>query len=167
MAEVLTPVEIQKKVFNKGFRGYVEQEVDEFIEKVRMYYERLYKENMEMKDLIADLNDKLNQYKILEETLKDTLVVAQQSAEEVKKNAEKEKELIIKEAEEQAKKIIQSANLNVIRINSEYEEAIKEFNIFKTRFTTFLKAQLEMINLGEWVNDVDYERKEAEIKNGE
>ena len=36
MAEVLTPVEIQKKVFNKGFRGYVEQEVDEFIEKVRM-----------------------------------------------------------------------------------------------------------------------------------
>ncbi|HHU69002.1 MAG TPA: DivIVA domain-containing protein [Thermoanaerobacterales bacterium] len=164
---MLTPVEIQKKVFNKGFRGYVEQEVDEFIEKVRMYYERLYKENMEMKDLIADLNDKLNQYKILEETLKDTLVVAQQTAEEVKKNAEKEKELIIKEAEEQAKKIIQSANLNVIRINSEYEEAIKEFNIFKTRFTTFLKAQLEMINSGEWVNDVDYERKEAEIKNGE
>lgn len=166
MAEVLTPVEIQKKEFNKGFRGYVEQEVDEFIEKVRIYYEDLYKENMEMKELIAELNDKLKQYKTLEETLKDTLVVAQQTAEGVKKNAEKEKDLILKEAEEQAKRILQSANLNVVQINREYEEAIKEFNIFKIRFTTFLKAQLEMINSGEWVKNEDFVKKEDE-KNGE
>ena len=68
MAEVLTPVEY-KKVFNKGFRGYVEQEVDEFIEKLGCIMNVFIREYGD-EDLIADLNDKLNQYKILRKPLK-------------------------------------------------------------------------------------------------
>ncbi|HHY13365.1 MAG TPA: DivIVA domain-containing protein [Thermoanaerobacterales bacterium] len=161
MDELLTPVEIDKKEFNKGFRGYVEQEVDEFVEKIKGYYERLYKENMEKEEQISNLNERLEHYKVLEETLRETLVVAQQTAEDVIKNAEKEKELILKEAEDEAKKILQVANLNVVQVKNEYEQAKKEYNIFKTRFTTFLNAQLEMIDSGEWVQDAEPIKKEG------
>ncbi|MDK2902064.1 MAG: cell division initiation protein [Thermosediminibacterales bacterium] len=167
MSVTLTPLDIQKKSFKKGFRGYVKQEVDEFIEKVRVDYERLYKENAEMKELLEELKEKINHYRNIEDTLQNTLILAQQTAEEVKANAKKEKELIIREAEEQAKKILQSANLKVVDVNREYQEALKEFNIFKTRFITFLKAQLEMIEAGEWPEKINTEGGDQEHKNGE
>ncbi|NPV43129.1 MAG: DivIVA domain-containing protein [Firmicutes bacterium] len=167
MSVTLTPLDIQKKSFKKGFRGYAKQEVDEFIEKVRVDYERLYKENAEMKELLEELKEKINHYRNIEDTLQNTLILAQQTAEEVKANAKKERELIIREAEEQAKKILQSANLKVVDVNREYQEALKEFNIFKTRFITFLKAQLEMIEAGEWPEKINTEGGDQEHKNGE
>jgi len=55
----------------------------------------------------------------------------------------------------------------VVDVNREYQEALKEFNIFKTRFITFLKAQLEMIEAGEWPEKINTEGGDQEHKNGE
>lgn len=143
---MIKPLDIQNKEFSKAFRGYSENEVDEFLDRIIESFEKLTNENEELKEKNKLLNEQLGKYNSLEKTLKDTLVVAQSTAEEVAMNANKKAEIIIKEAEDKARKIIENANDEVIRINKEYEEAKKEFQIFKTRFKTLLQAQLDTIN---------------------
>lgn len=143
---MITPLDIQNKEFKKVMRGYRESEVDEFLDKVIVDYEKLYKENIELKDKIALLNEQIDRYSNLEKTLNNTLIVAQNAAEEVGLNSQKKAELIISEAEIRSSKLIEDANSEVYKIRREYEEVKKQLYIFKTRFKTLLEAQLEVIN---------------------
>lgn len=143
---MLTPLEIQNKEFKKGIRGYKETDVDGFLDEVIVDYEKIYKENMQLKEKIDMLSDQVKHYNDIEETLQNTLVVAQSAAEEVRVNARKKAELIIREAEEDARKIISNANNEVLGVKNEYESIKKEIAVFKTRFRTFLKSQLESID---------------------
>ncbi len=142
---MITPLDIQNKEFTKAIRGYKEVEVDDFLDKVIESYEKVYNENIEFKEKIRLLEEQLEKYNSIEKTLKDTLVVAQSTAEEVAMNANQKAELIIREAEEKGKKIISDANNEVLNIRREYEEAKKEFHIFKTRFKTLLESQLNIV----------------------
>jgi len=142
----MTPMDIRNKEFKKGFRGYSEEEVDLFIDKVVSDYEKLYKENIELKDKLNSINERLDSYSEIEKTLQSTLVVAQKTAEDIISNARKEAEMIIKESEENRKKIIADANQSVIDINREYEELRKQLQIFKTRYKTFLESELNNLD---------------------
>jgi cell division initiation protein len=142
----LTPMDIHNKEFARGFRGYNEDEVDQFLDKIVDEFEKLYKENIEQKDKISALGDQISQYRTMENTLKETLVTAQKTADEVTALAQKKAELILKEAEEQARRIIESANSNVVEIKKEYQEAKKQVQIFKSKFRTLLETQMEMVS---------------------
>jgi len=142
---LLTPMDIQNKEFKKGFRGYSEDEVDEFLDQIMIDYEKLYKENMELKEKIEKTHDQMDKYKNIEETLKNTLIVAQSSAEEVRGNALKKSELIIGEAEQQAKEILHNSRSEVEKVKQEYEEVKKQMQIFKTRYKTLLQSQLDAV----------------------
>lgn len=143
---MLTPMEIHNKEFKKGMRGYKEEEVDEFLDKVVTDFEKLYRENGELKDKLSVINEKVDSYNLMEKTLQNTLVVAQTTAEDVVVNARKKSEIIIKEAEEQAKRIVEEANKSVIDIHREYENLKKDAQVFKTRFRTLLESELESLN---------------------
>lgn len=149
---MLTPLDIQNKEFGKGFRGYSQSEVEDFLDQIIVDYEKLYKENKEFKEKISMLNDQLNHYDNIQDTLNNTLVVAQKTAEEVNLNAKNEAEQIIKEANQKAKSIINEAHSEVIKIQEEYENIKKEMLVFKTRFKTLIKSQLETIDV--YFNDV-------------
>jgi len=138
-------MDIQNKEFKKGFRGYSEDEVDEFLDQIMIDYEKLYKENMELKEKIEKTHDQMDKYKNIEETLKNTLIVAQSSAEEVRGNALKKSELIIGEAEQQAKEILHNSRSEVEKVKQEYEEVKKQMQIFKTRYKTLLQSQLDAV----------------------
>ncbi|WP_371370901.1 DivIVA domain-containing protein [Sporomusa aerivorans] len=146
---MLTPLEIHNKEFKRSFRGYNEEEVDEFLDRVIKDYETLYRENMDLKETIERLNSKLEHYQHMENTLHSTLVIAQETAEEVKLNAKKETELIMKEAEIRAQKLIEEALAKVRKLTGEYEELQKQSQVFRTRLRTLLQAQMEMLNTAE------------------
>jgi len=143
---MLTPLDIHNKEFKHGFRGYKEDEVDEFLDGVIKDYETLYRDNIELKETIERLNSKLEHYQHMENTLHSTLVIAQETAEEVKLNAKKETELIIKEAEISAQKLVEESMAKVRRMTAEYEELQKQSQVFRTRLRTLLQAQMEMLN---------------------
>jgi cell division initiation protein len=82
-------------------------------------------------------------------TLHNTLVIAQETAEEVKINAKKETELIIKEAEVRARELVEEAMSKVRKATAEYDELQKQTQIFRTRQKTLLQAQLEMLTKAE------------------
>jgi cell division initiation protein len=150
---MLTPLDIQNKEFGKSFRGYKETEVDSFLDEIIVDYEKIYKENIELKDKIGALSNTLKQYNNLEETLKNTLIVAQSTAEDVTNSAKKKSELIIEEAEINAKGIIEEAHEKVIAIEKEYEDLKKDIYVFKTRFKSLIEAQLS--TLEEYYTDND------------
>lgn len=146
---MLTPLDIHNQEFKRSFRGYNEEEVDEFLDRVIKDYEQLYRENIEIKESLDRLNSKLEHFQNMENTLHNTLVIAQETAEEVKLNAKKETELLIKETEIKAQKMIEEAMGKVRKMNGEYEELQKQAQIFRTRIRTLLQAQLEMVKNAE------------------
>lgn len=143
---MLTPMDIRNTEFKKGFRGYNEEEVDMFMDKIVADYEKQYRENIELKEKLNTINDRLESYSEMEKTLQSTLIVAQRTSEDIVNNARKEAELIIREAEEKRKNIMNQANADVIDINKQIEELKKQLQIFKTRYRTFLEAELESID---------------------
>ncbi len=143
---MLTPLDIQNKEFKRGVRGYKEVEVDAFLDEIMMDYEKIYKENIELKDKISMLNDQLKHYNKIEETLQNTLVVAQSTAEEVRTNAKKNAELIIKEAEDDSRRIVEEGRNEALKVREEFETLKKDMLVFKTRFKTLLQSQLESVN---------------------
>ena len=81
-------------------------EVDEFLDDIADEFERLFNENIDYKDRLETLEEKIEQYRNIEDTLKKTLVSAQQQAEEMKQNAKKESDLILRDAELKSRGII-------------------------------------------------------------
>jgi cell division initiation protein len=146
---MLTPLDIHNKEFKRSFRGYSEDEVDEFLDRVVKDYEQLYRENLDLKETIDRLNSKLDHFQHMENTLHNTLVIAQETAEEVKLNAKKETELMIKEAEVRSQRLIDEAMSKVRRMTGEYEELQKQAQIYRTRMRTLVQAQLEMLKSSE------------------
>ena len=143
---MITPMDIRNKEFKKTFRGYKENEVDEFLDKLTGDYERIYRENGELKDKISIDNERIESYNNMEKSLQSTLLIAQTTAEDIVSNSRKKAEMIIKEAEEQARRIIEDANTSVIKVNKDFEELKKEVQVFKTRFKTLLESELEALN---------------------
>ena len=136
---MITPLDIENKEFKKGLRGYNENEVDSYLDEIKKEYENLYRENIELKDKLNALTEQIKRYKTIEETLKETLIVAQQTAEEVNASAQRKSSLIIDEAHHQAKKIVEQANNDVIQIKKDYENIRKEFVVFKGKFKSLLE----------------------------
>lgn len=139
-------MEIHNKEFPRKMRGYNEDEVDMFLDQVVEEFERLYKENIDMKDRISLLNDQTNHYKSMEHTLNETLIIAQKTADNVVVNAQNKSEAIIRDAEVQAKRSIDIANNEVVRIQREYEDVKKQIQIFKTRLKSMLETQIEILS---------------------
>lgn len=142
---MLTPLDIQNKEFKKAFRGYNEEEVDEFLEQVHKGYERLYRDNIDLKETAGQLKTQIQHFQNLENTLHNTLVVAQETAEDVKLNAKKEAELLRKEAEVQAQRLLDEASAQVQRLQGEYDELRNQWQLYRSRLRLLAQAQLELL----------------------
>jgi len=146
---MLTPLDIHNKEFKRGFRGYNEEAVDDFLDQVVKDYEKLYCDNVELKEGLERVSSKLEHYQHVESTLHNTLVIAQETAEEVKLNAKKETELLIKEAEVRAQRILEEATAKVRKLTVEYEELLKQTQVYRSRMRTLIQAQMEMMKESE------------------
>ncbi|ABR48950.1 DivIVA family protein [Alkaliphilus metalliredigens QYMF] len=142
---MLTPLDIQNKEFKKGMRGYKEDQVDEFLDELMVDYEKLYKENSELKDETEKAHTQLEQYKNIEETLKNTLVVAQSTAEQVRQSGQKSAQIMIQEAENKGKELLYQANKQVDVVSKEYEDMKRQVQIFKNRYKALLQSQLDIV----------------------
>lgn len=143
---MITPLDIENKTFSKQIvNGYSTQEVHEFMSELLKDYERIYKENIEYKDKITVLNEGIQHYKSIEETLQNALVVAQGTAETVKQNARVEADNILKEAEINAMKSVDEITQKVMEKQMKLEETQKQFDIYKAKMEALLISQLELL----------------------
>jgi cell division initiation protein len=158
----LTPLDIHNKEFSRGFRGYDEDEVNEFLDQVIKDYEIIIREKKELEEKVKDLTERLTYFSNIEETLNKSIIIAQEAAEEVRRNAQTESKLIIKESEKNADRIINEALSKSRKIAIEIDELKKQSKVFRNRFRMLIKAQLEMIESDDWEHLMQYHEEDPE-----
>ncbi|CAM4148164.1 DivIVA domain-containing protein [Paenibacillus alkaliterrae] len=146
----LSPLDIHNKEFGRRLRGYDEDEVNEFLDQVIKDYESLIRDNKELQNQVLGLQERLNHFTNIEETLSKTIIVAQEAADEVRSNAKKEAQLIIKESEKNADRIINDSLAKSRKVSLEVEELKKQASVYRARFRTLVEAQLELLTVDGW-----------------
>src|SRR5690625_4888629 len=160
---VLSPLDIHNKEFTRGFRGYNEDEVNEFLDQIIKDFEITIRQKKDLEKEAEELNEKINHFTNIEDTLNKSILIAQETAEELKSNARKESKLIIKEAEKNADRIINEALSKSRKIAMEMEEMQRQAKVFRTRLKMLIEAQLDMVNNDDWEKFLETTEDESEI----
>lgn len=142
---MLTPLDIENKRFGRSIKGYNVDEVDDFLDELTVQYERLYKENAELKEQVESSKKDLEHYRSVEHTLQNTLVMAQTTAEDIKKMAQQQADQIIAEANSKAKKSVEDLDRQEFELRAKLEEKKKEYELFKSKMERLLLSQLDML----------------------
>ena len=143
---MITPLDIENKKFSKQMmNGYSVEEVDEFLDSITEDYEKAYRDSTELKSRVDELERSLLHYKTIEDTLQNTLVMAQTTAEEVKDVARQQAEQIIKEAEGTARKSVDDLGQEILMKKKELEDIKSQFDVYKAKMESLLISQLELL----------------------
>ena len=143
---MITPLDIENKRFSKQMvNGYSVEEVDDFLDELTVDYTKNYKEVNELRTKVDELNKSLVQYKTIESTLQNTLVMAQTTAEEVKNVAKQKADQIVDEAKANAQKQVDELNNEILLKQKELDDVKKQFDIYKAKMESLLISQLELL----------------------
>ena len=143
---MITPLDIENKKFSKQMmNGYSVEEVDDFLDDLTVDYTKNYKEVTELRAKVDELNASLAQYKSMEETLQNTLVVAQSTAEELKNVAKKKADQMIEEAKGNAQKQADELNTQIMLKQKEYDDLKRQFDIYRRKMESLIVSQGELL----------------------
>jgi cell division initiation protein len=148
---MITPLDIENKKFSKQLmNGYNADEVDEFLDELTVEYEKLYKENATLKSSADELNSDMGKYKNIEQSLQNTLIMAQKTADEIQAVAKQQAENIVKEAELRSQEIAEDTSKQLLMKEKELVDLKKQFDVYKAKMESLLIGQLELIkDIGE------------------
>lgn len=142
---MLTPVEIQNRMFKSGGLGYDKKDVDVFMKEIIDSYEALYREKMELSDKVNVLNEGLQYYKSIEKTMQKALLLAQKTAEETQENAMRTAHNIEKEALTKAEILISDARRELEMIHQKTVQLAQQYEKYKLQFKNLAAAQIELL----------------------
>ena len=146
---MITPLDIENKKFGKQMmNGYSVEEVDDFLDDLTVDYSKNYKEISELRSKVDELNASLAHYKTIETTLQNTLLMAQETAEEVKNVAKQKSEQIITDARAAAEKQVNELNNEILTKQKSLDDIKKQFDIYKAKMESLLISQLELLKEG-------------------
>src|SRR5919206_5212362 len=142
----IRPVDIRRKEFKSGLRGYDANQVDDFLDAVADEFERIFAENQRLMEEMTTLRGRLEQFEQLEESIQSALVQAEQAARDLRQNANKEAELIVREAKGRAHQILADSSGRVERVQESYEVLRKAKQEFGNDFRRLLKSYLAVLD---------------------
>ena len=141
-----TPLDIENKKFSKQImNGYSVEEVDDFLDELTVDYEKIYKQSTESNTKIESLMQELEKYKNIESTLQNTLIMAQSTADEIKKVAKQEADQLIREAQGKAKEATMEIEKDIAIKTKELDDLQKQFDVYKAKMESLLISQLELL----------------------
>lgn len=143
---MITPLEIENKKLSKSFRGYSVDEVNTFLDEIIKDYGKLYIQNQEFRGRMEDLENEVFKYNNLENTLKETLLIAKTTGEDIIKTARDKAEIIIADAELKSINDTTKNERNLEKLNSEINILRMEFNAMKSKYKSFLESQIKTID---------------------
>ena len=143
---MLTPLDIENKKFSKQImNGYSVEEVDDFLDEIGSDYAKKQKELNDALSKIDELNGNLEHYKNIEDTLQNTLLMAQTTAEEVKNVAKQKADQILNDARVSTQKETDFIQNEILMKKKELTDMQKQFDIYKAKMESLLISQLELI----------------------
>ena len=141
-----TPLDKENKKSSKQMmNGYSVEEVDDFLDELTVDYEKIYKQTTESNTKIESLMQELEKYKNIESTLQNTLIMAQSTADEIKKVAKQEADQLIREAQGKAKEATMEIEKDIAIKTKELDDLQKQFDVYKAKMESLLISQLELL----------------------
>ena len=153
---MLTPMDIHAKEFGRSFRGFNENEVNDFLNEIMKAYTAVLDENERLRGELERERSANGEFRRIEQSMRETLVVAQKTAEEMSTSAKqgadrllettaKEAQNMRREATLQAKAQLDEAADKVRAIVAEYERLVREKHQFLRRMKSNVQAELALI----------------------
>lgn len=142
----ITPIDIQHKSFKRALQGYDRTEVDQFLDEVIETLEDDAQRNAALEAEIADLKERISHFKAMEESLQNTLVLAQRTADEVKASAHKEADLIKQQARLAAEREVANYNDTIAEVRREHQRAIEAAEKAKSELRGLLATHLALLD---------------------
>mgnify|MGYP000931982423 FL=1 len=157
----ITSLEIKDKTFSTKFRGFDPEEVDEFLDIVVRDYEDLVRNNHEMERHIRSLEERLSYFDEMKDSLSQSVLIAQDTAERVKQAAQERSNNIIQQAEQDAQRLLEEAKYkaneilrqatdNAKRVAVETEELKNKSRVFHQRLKSTIESQLAIVESSDW-----------------
>ena len=152
----IRPIDIRRKEFKSGFRGYDANQVDDFLDAVADEYERNYTENQRMREELSSLRDRLQQFEDLEGSIRAALVHAEQAsndlrraatseAEDVRQSAQREADFTIREAQTRSHQMLADSSARIERVQDSYEALQEAKKSFTNDFRLLLKTYMDIM----------------------
>ena len=145
----ITPLDIRKQDFRKAVRGFDCDEVRAFLSTLADEYETVLVDNKQIRELIMEQEDKIEEYQGMERNLRDTLMTAERVMHETRDNASKKGELIVKDAEMQAQRVLEECRLRTEELRREIVGLRKEKETYLARFKSLAQAQVQFVETHE------------------
>jgi cell division initiation protein len=152
----IRPIDVRRKEFKSGFRGYEANQVDDFLDAVADEFERNYTENQRMREEVSSLRDRLQQFEDLEGSIRAALVHAEQAsndlrraatqdAEGIKQSAQREADFTIREAQSRSHQMLADSSERIERVKDSYDALQEAKRSFANDFRHLLKTYTEMM----------------------
>ncbi len=106
----LSPFEVERREFGRRLFGYRRTEVDKFLDEIRGTLVGLWQERTDLREQVERLSERVTRYSTVEDQLKNTLLLAQDSAERAQEQARRESELVLREAGQKAREVVHNAH---------------------------------------------------------
>jgi cell division initiation protein len=143
--EKITPVDIQHKSFKKALQGYDRAEVDGFLDEIIETLEDEAQHRAALQAEIADLKERVSHFKSMEESLQNTLVLAQRTADETKASAHKEADLIREKARLTGDREIAGYNDAIADVRREHQRAVEAAEKARSELRSLLMTHLALL----------------------
>jgi cell division initiation protein len=140
-------MDVEGQRFPRELRGYAREEVRLYLQSVSEEIERLNLENGTLREELGRLKERLEEFRDRERSLQETLIAAQQMAEQYRKKSQTESELMIKEARIKSEKLLEQAQDQLARIESETSRAKLERDAFENRLRSTIEEHQALLDL--------------------
>jgi cell division initiation protein len=141
----ISPVDIQHKTFKKALQGYDRTDVDQFLDEIIETLEDEAQQRAALDAEVADLKERISHFKAMEESLQNTLVLAQRTADEVKASAHKEADLIRAQARMAGDKEIAGYNDAIADVRREHQRSAEAVEKVRSELRSLLMTHLALL----------------------
>lgn len=139
---MITPNDIETKVFSYSVRGYNKREVDEFLDQIMIDYQALLDQNAKMLERVHVLQKQVSEAKDPAKMTKD----AERLMSDISASAEQKAEVIIKNAQHDAANIVKNAKDSTSQADEDAERLRQKVEKFKLRFKQMLEDEMERVD---------------------
>ena len=131
--------------FHYEANGYNRSEVNAFIERVIRETEGIINKCQEQKQELKSLEEKLESYKALEDSINKSIVNAEKTSDNIKRLAREEANVIVSDAKNNASRIVNDALIRSERIEQQADALERNIKIFKRKLKIIVEQQLAVV----------------------
>ena len=141
----ITPLDVRKQEFKRGMRGYDGDEVRAFLSNLADEYEAVLVDNKQLRERLVEQDEKLAEYRNLEQTLRDTLMTAEKLAQEARDTARREGEVLLAEARQRVDQVLADGRRRLDELRREALAVHREKETYLGRFRSFAEAGIQFV----------------------